>query len=118
MLTRVVSVCPLDLNVRTYPCCLILFVHIFIHTYVRTYVHTSVCVRMSSVCGRYHVRTYVHTCVCLLSRMILPMFPPCATVLYAYAHIRTYVCVCIYVTVTYLSVASPSFSTSFHSQHY
>ena len=92
------------------------------HTYIRTYVHTSVCVRMSSVCGRYHVRTYVHTCVCLLSRMILPMFPPCATVLYAYAHIRTYirtyVCVCIYVTVTYLSVASPSFSTSFHSQHY
>ena len=55
---------------------------------------------MSSVClvyavGIMYVRMYVHTCVCLLSRMILPMFPLCATVLYTYAHIHTYVRVCV-----------------------
>ena len=96
MLTRVVSVCPLDPNIHTYPCCLILFVHIFIHTYV--------CMCMSSVCLVYAVGImYVHMCVCLLSRMILPMFPLCATVLYTYAHIHTYVrtCVCAYTYVCY-----------------
>ena len=87
MLTRVVSVCPLDPNVHTYPCCLILFVHIFIHTYVRT----SVCVCLVYAVGIMYVRTYV----CLLSRMILPMFPLCATVLYTYALIHTYVRVCV-----------------------
>ena len=50
------------------------------------------------------------------------MFPLCATVLYTYAHIHTYVRVCVRLRMlqlrTYVSVTSPSFSTSFHSQHY